>query len=147
RLDGLPEDVVEAAHAAAKEDGSEGWKLTLKMPSYIPVMQYATDRELRHDMYRAYATIASEYRQPDLDNSTLIEQLLALRAEEAKLLGYNNFAELRLETRMADSPDQVLNFLQELAEQSLPHAKSDLQALQEFAANELDIATLQPWDV
>src|SRR5690606_16176729 len=113
RLAGLPDDVAEAARAAAQADGKEGWKLVLKMPCYIPVMQYAQDRELRHEMYRAYTTIASEQGAPELDNSTLIEQLLALRAEEATLLGYDSYADLRLETRMADNAGQVLDFLRE----------------------------------
>lgn len=147
RLDGLPQDVVHAAGDAASADGKEGWKLVLKMPCYIPVMHYAKDRELRHDLYRAYATIASEYGDPALDNSSQIEQLLALRAEEAQLLGFQTFADLRLETRMADSASQVLDFLHELAQKAKPYAAKDLSELKEFAAEHLDLSDLQPWDV
>src|SRR5690606_13280601 len=135
RLAGLPDDTIQAAQAAAQADGQQGWKLVLKMPCYIPVMQYATDRELRRDMYRAYTTIASEQGSPELDNSRLIEQLLALRAEEAGLLGYGSYADLRLETRMADNAGQVLAFLRELATKAKPHAVRDLAELREFAAN------------
>lgn len=147
RLDGLPPDVVDAAKAAAREDGKEGWKLVLKMPCYLPVMQYATDRSLRQEMYRAYATIASEHGDARLDNSPLIEQLLALRAEEAALLGYASYAELRLETRMADDAGQVLDFLRQLARKAKPYALRDLQELHEFARDRLALDELQPWDV
>src|SRR5690606_18051899 len=96
-LDGLPQDVKDAAREAAREDGKQGWKLTLKMPCYLPVMQYARNRDLRERLYRAHGTIASEHGDARYDNSPLIEELLALRAEEAHLLGYRHFAELRLQ--------------------------------------------------
>ncbi|HLR14066.1 MAG TPA: M3 family metallopeptidase [Burkholderiaceae bacterium] len=147
RLDGLPDTVKAAAAQAARDDGEQGWKLVLQMPCYLPVMQYASDRELRHDMYRAYATVASELGQPGLDNSGQIETLLALRAEEASLLDFKNFAELQLETRMADSAEQVTAFLTELADRSLPYARQDLAELQRFAQENLDLPELQPWDV
>ncbi|MBB5214109.1 M3 family metallopeptidase [Parapusillimonas granuli] len=147
RLDGLPPDVVEAARAAAQGEGREGWKLVLKMPCYLPVMQYARDRSLRQEMYRAYATIASEHGDPRLDNSPLIERLLALRAEEAALLGYASYAELRLETRMADDAGQVLDFLRELARKAKPHALRDLDELREFARERLNLPELEPWDI
>src|SRR5690606_14362270 len=108
RLEGLPDDVRAAAAQRAKDAGLEGWVLNLKMPCYLPVMQYARDRSLRETMYRAYGTLASEHGDPSLDNSPLIEQLLALRARKAKLLGYADFAELRLQTRMAKSAGEVL---------------------------------------
>lgn len=147
RLAGLPADVMQAAHDAAKADDREGWKLTLKMPCYLPVMQNAQDRQLRQDMYRAYSTIASEQGSPDLDNSALIEQLLTLRAEEAALLGYSSYASLRLETRMADNAGQVLDFLRELAAKAKPHAARDLAELRQFAADKLTLNDLQPWDI
>lgn len=147
RLAGLPADVVQAAHDAAAADKQTGWKFTLKMPCYIPVMQYAQDRELRQEMYRGYATIASDQGKAELDNSGLIEQLLSLRAEEAKLLGYDSFADLRLETRMADNAIQVLDFLRHLAKAAKPSGQRDLAELQEFASQQLDITDLQPWDV
>lgn len=147
QLAGLPDDVVQAARAAAQEDDKDGWKLVLKMPCYLPVMQYATNRELRHTMYRAHATIASEHGDNKLDNSELIERLLSLRSEEAQLLGYQTFADLQLETRMADSSSQVLSFLNELAQKSQPHAQQDLEELQRFAAESLGLDKLEPWDV
>lgn len=147
RLEGLPADVIHAARQAARDEGKDGWKLTLKMPCYIPVMQYAQDRELRYDMYRGYATIASEFGDLELDNSSLIEQLLALRAEEARLLGYQTFADVRLETRMAESAQQVLDFLRELAQKAKPYAERDLAELKEFAATTLGMDDVQPWDI
>src|SRR5690606_23822998 len=147
RLAGLPDDVVDAARSAAREAGLDGWKLVLKMPCYLPVMQYAQDRSLRQEMYKAYSTIASEQGDPALDNSGLIEQLLTLRAEEAVLLGYTSFAQLRLETRMADSAAQVLDFLRDLASKAKPYATRDLAQLQDFAREKLDLDKLEPWDV
>jgi oligopeptidase A len=147
RLAGLPADVIEAARSAAEADQLEGWKLVLKMPCYLPVMQYAQDRSLRQELYRAYATVASEHGDPALDNSSLIEQLLALRAEEAALLGYGSFADLRLETRMADNAAQVLDFLRELAQKAKPYGKRDLAELRAFAQEKLGLADLEPWDI
>jgi oligopeptidase A len=147
RLEGLPESVRNEARLAAEQSGKEGWLLNLKMPCYLPVMQYARDGSLRHEMYRGYATIASEQGDPALDNSPLIEQLLALRAEEARLLGYTSFAELRLETRMADTAGQVLDFLRELAAKAKPFAQRDLAELRAFAASELGMNHLEPWDI
>ena len=147
RLAGLPDDVIEAARSAAQADGLSGWKLVLKMPCYLPVMQNAKDRTLRQEMYKAYSTIASEQGDPALDNSALIEQLLALRAEEAALLGYTSFADLRLETRMADTAGQVLDFLKDLALKAKPYATRDLAQLQEFAREKLSLGQLEPWDI
>jgi Zn-dependent oligopeptidases len=147
RLEGLPESVREAARAAAAEDGKSGWKLTLKMPCYLPVMQYARDRSLRETLYRAYGTVASEHGKPELDNSPIIEELLALRAEEAGLLGFEHFAALRLQTRMAKSAGEVGTFLRDLAARAKPYAERDLAELREFAAERLGLPDLQPWDV
>ncbi|PLC54375.1 oligopeptidase A [Pollutimonas nitritireducens] len=147
RLAGLPADVVQEARSAAEADGLDGWKLVLKMPCYIPVMQYATDRSLRQELYRAYATVASEQGEPRLDNSPLIERLLALRAEEAALLGFGSFAALRLETRMADNAAQVLEFLRELARKAKPYATRDLDELRTFARDRLGMLELEPWDI
>ncbi|WP_017523377.1 M3 family metallopeptidase [Pusillimonas noertemannii] len=147
RLDGLPEDVRMAAAARAQEAGLQGWMLNLKMPCYLPVMQYARDRALRETLYRAYGTLASEQGEAALDNSPLIEQLLALRAREAKLLGYADFAALRLQTRMARTADEVLDFLRGLATKARPHAQRDLAQLREFAQKEYGMAQLQPWDL
>ena len=147
RLDGLPEDVRTAAAARAQEAGLQGWVLNLKMPCYLPVMQYARDRALRETLYRAYGTLASEQGEAALDNSPLIEQLLALRAREAKLLGYADFAALRLQTRMASTAGEVLDFLRGLAAKARPHAQRDLTQLREFAQKEYGMAQLQPWDL
>ena len=147
RLEGIPADVIEAARQAASEDGKPGYKFTLKMPSYLPVMQYARDRGLRETLYRAYGTVASEQGASELDNSPLIEELLGLRAEEATLLSYANFAELRLQTRMASNAAEVTGFLRDLAARAKPYAQRDLNELREFAARELGLDTLEPWDV
>ncbi len=147
QLQGIPADVIDAARAAAADSGREGWKLTLKMPCYLPVMQHAQDREIRAQLYRGYATIASDQGDTRFDNSSLIERLLALRAEEAALLGFDSFADMRLETRMADDPGQVLEFLHTLATRARPYGERDLEELKAFAAESLGLTDLQPWDV
>ena len=146
-LAGIPADACEAARAAAEADGKPGWKFTLQMPSYLPVLQYADDRDLRARMYRAYATRASELGNPELDNSPLIGRILALRDEEARMLGYKNFAEVSLVPKMADTPEQVLGFLRDLAAKAKPFAERDLEELKAFAKAELGLDTLEPWDV
>ena len=110
-LDGVPSDVQQAARAAAQAEGKEGYKLTLKMPCYLPVMQFARSSELRHKLYRAYVTRASDQAEGEgkkFDNSALIQEILALRQEEAKLLGYINFGEVSVVPKMAESPEQVV---------------------------------------
>ena len=146
-LEGVPADVLAAAARTAQENGQQGWRLTLKMPCYLPVMQYARNQDLRELLYRAYTTVASEQGDPQFDNSRAIETLLRLRAEEAGLLGFASYAHMRLETRMADTPEQVLGFLRDLAAKARPYARQDLAELQEFARQELGLAALQPWDV
>lgn len=146
KLAGIPDDVKSSFAQAAQADGQPGWKVTLKMPSYLPVMQYAKNRDLRQTLYQAYATIASDQAQkPHLDNSETIETLLQLRAEESTLLKFNTFADLRLETRMADSAEQVIDFLKDLAQQALPFARRDLDELKRYA-HTLGIEDFQPWD-
>ena len=146
-LAGLPDDVKQAASAAAEKAGKPGWKLTLQMPCYLPVMQYAENRALRARMYRAYATRASEFGDAQLDNGPLIGRILALRAEEAALLGYGSYADVSLVAKMAESPAEVLAFLRELAAKAKPFARADLDELTEFARTELDLDPLEPWDV
>jgi len=146
-LAGLPEDVRAAARAAAEREGRDGWKFTLHAPSYLPVMQYAEDRDLRARLYRAYATRASEFGKPEWDNGPLIERILALRAEEAEMLGFANYAELSLTPKMADSPAQVAAFLREMAAKARPFAERDLAELREFAAKELGVEKLESWDI
>ncbi|NLY65007.1 MAG: M3 family metallopeptidase, partial [Alcaligenaceae bacterium] len=145
-LEGLPQDAINAAKSAAQAEQKEGWKFTLKMPSYLPVMQYAKSSALREKLYRGYATIASEQGDIKFDNSSNIEKLLALRTEEARLLGYNDFAQMRLETRMADTSEQVVGFLRNLASKAKPFAEKDVQALREYARESLGMNELQPWD-
>ncbi|MCG7325909.1 M3 family metallopeptidase [Achromobacter sp. ACRQX] len=147
RLAGVPADVIAAARAAAEEDGKAGWKLTLKMPCYLPVMQYAKDRSLREALYRGYGTVASEQGDAKFDNSPLIEELLALRAEESGLLGLGTFAALRLQTRMARDAKEVTVFLRDLAARAKPYAQRDLAELTAYATGELGLDSLQPWDV
>jgi oligopeptidase A len=147
RLAGIPADVLAAARAAAEEDGKPGWKLTLKMPCYLPVMQYARDRDLREALYRGYGTVASEQGDAQFDNSPLIEELLSLRAEEAGLLGLGTFAALRLQTRMARDAREVTEFLRDLAARAKPYAQRDLTELRAYADAELGLTELQPWDV
>lgn len=147
RLAGIPADVLAAARAAAEEEGKPGWKLTLKMPCYLPVMQYARDRDLREALYRGYGTVASEQGDAQFDNSPLIEELLSLRAEEAGLLGLGTFAALRLQTRMARDAREVTEFLRDLAARAKPYAQRDLTELRAYADAELGLAELQPWDV
>lgn len=147
RLEGLPPDVRRTARQAALTDGREGWKLTLKMPCYLPVMQYARDRALREACYRGHATLASEQGDPAFDNTALIEQILALRSEEASLLGYTSYAELALQTRMANQPTEVVDFLLDLAHRAAPYAHRDLDELRAFAKNQLGMDELAPWDI
>ena len=146
-LAGLPEDAIEAAAEAAKAEGREGYRFTLQAPSYMPVMQYADDQKLREGMYRAYVTRASEYGKPEWDNSPLIGEILALRHELAKLLGFPDFAGLSLAAKMADSAGQVDDFLRELATKARPFALRDLSELRAFAAERLGMHDLQSWDL
>ena len=145
-LDGVPSDVIAAARSAAQSEGKDGHKLTLKMPCYLPVMQFARSSALREKLYRAYVTRASEFGAPALDNSALIREILALREEEAKLLGYRNFGELSVVPKMAESPEQVVKFLRELGTKARPFGERDLADLRRFAADELGLADPQPWD-
>jgi oligopeptidase A len=148
-LDGVPADVVAAARAAAEAEGKDGHKLTLKMPCYLPVMQFATRSELRHTLYRAYVTRASDQAEGDglkFDNSALIREILALRQEEAQLLGYRNFGEVSVVPKMAESPEQVVRFLRDLAVKARPYAEQDVADLRAFARDTLGLNDPQPWD-
>ena len=144
---GIPEDVLQAAQSAATADGHKGYKLTLKMPCYLPVMQYAHSSSLREKLYRAHATRASaEFAHPQFDNSALLQEILQLRQEEAALLGYDNHAQVSLASKMAESPAQVMDFLRDLAQRAKPYAEKDLAEMRDFARTELNIADPQPWD-
>ncbi len=146
-LAGIPADVLEAAREDAKKDGKTGWKLTLRAPSYIPVLQYADNRTLREQLYHAFVTRASEFGKAELDNTPLIGEILKLRREAAQLLGYANHAEVSLVPKMADSPQQVLDFLNDLAAKALPFARRDYAELKAFAASEIGLDDPQSWDV
>ncbi len=148
-LDGLPDDVKQTARNAAQAEGKDGFKLTLKMPCYLPVMQFASSSALRQTLYRAYVTRASDQAGTDLgqfDNTDIINELLALRLEEAKLLGYPNFGTLSVVPKMADSPEQVVSFLRDLAQRARPFAEQDLADLRGFAKEQLKLPDPQAWD-
>jgi oligopeptidase A len=147
RIAGIPPDVLAGAREAAEKDGKPGWKFTLHAPSYMPVMQYADDRALRQTMYRESATRASEFGKPEWDNTPLIARIVALRRELAQLLGYRNYAEVSLVPKMAQSPDQVLTFLADLAQRARPFAEQDVAELREFARRHLDLDALEAWDI
>jgi oligopeptidase A len=146
-LKGIPDDVLEAARNAAEKDGKPGWKFTLHAPSYLPVMQYAEYRPLRELMYRASATRASEFGKPELDNTPLITEIVNLRREMAQLLGFESFGAYSLEAKMAESPAQVIQFLEDLAAKAKPFAQRDLDELNQYARDELKMPALEAWDI
>ncbi|MDP4074105.1 M3 family metallopeptidase [Acidovorax sp. A1169] len=148
-VDGVPADVLQAARDAAQAEGKDGYKLTLKMPCYLPVMQFAHQSALREKLYRAYVTRASDQAQGDArkyDNTALIGEILALRKEEAQLLGYANFGEVSVVAKMADSPAEVVTFLRDLAHRARPYAEKDVADLRAFASGDLGLAHPQAWD-
>ena len=148
-MQGIPADVQQAARTAAQAEGKDGFKLTLKIPCYLPVMQFATRSSLREKLYRAYVTRASDQAEGDgqqYDNRPIIEELLALRHEEAQLLGYANFGEVSLVPKMANSPQEVITFLRDLAQRARPYAEKDVQDLRQFAHEHLGLSDPQPWD-
>jgi oligopeptidase A len=146
-LVGLPDDVLQGMREAAEKDNKPGWKVTLQMPCYMPVMQYADNMQLREKIYHAYVTRASEFAKAEWDNTALIDQLLKLRAEEATLLGFANFAELSLATKMAESPKQVLDFLDELGVRARPYAEQDMREIRDYAKTELGLKDVAAWDI
>ncbi|MEX8517311.1 MAG: M3 family metallopeptidase [Leptothrix sp. (in: b-proteobacteria)] len=145
-LAGVPTDVQAATRAAAQAEGKDGHKLTLHMPVYLPVMQYADSRLLRERLYTAYATRACEAGPAERDNSQVMADILRLRQEEAALLGYPSHADVSLVPKMAQNPQQVMDFLRDLARRARPYAERDLAELREFAAKELNLTELQSWD-
>ena len=148
-LDGVPQDVIDAALSQALAESQSGYKLTLKMPSYLPVMQFARSSALRETLYRAYNTRASDqsnHEHSQFDNSAIMAEILALRLEESRLLGYQNFGEVSVVAKMADSPEQVISFLRDLARRARPYAEKDVADLRAFAAEHLNLSNPQPWD-
>ena len=143
-LAGLPDSVRDAACQRAQADEKEGWLFTLDAPSYIPFMQYAESRDLRQQMYTAFATRASA---GDLDNAPIIDELLSLRAEAACLLGFDSYSAYSLATKMAGDVDEVIGFMRQLVEKGKSAAEKEVAALKGFAATELDLPELAAWDV
>lgn len=148
-LAGLPDSARASARQTARQRGLDGWLLTLELPSYLPVLNYADDRELRREMYEAYSTRASEQGPTagQWDNGPLIERILALRHELARLLDFGDYTEYSLATKMADTPHQVLDFLYDLAQRARPQAQRELEELREFARERFGVAELEAWDI
>lgn len=149
QLTGLPESARALARQTAQQRGLDGWLLTLELPSYLPVLNYAENRALRRELYDAYCTRASDQgpHAGQWDNGPVIERILALRYELAQLLGFSDYAEYSLATKMADSPNQVLEFLNDLAHRAKPQAERELEELREFANEQFGINDLQAWDI
>ena len=147
QLSGMPADALAAARQRAEQAGRKGYKLTLEMPCYLAVMQFAERRELRRTLYEAYSKRASEFGDASRDNTSNIIDTLRLRAEQAHLLGLSNYAELSLVPKMAESPAEVLGFLHDLAARARPYAERDVEELRAFALREFGIDQLESWDV
>lgn len=148
-LAGLPQSVLAAARQLAEQKGQQGWLFTLDIPSYLPVMMYADNRELRAELYEAFTTRASD-QGPNAgkwDNSAIMTELLTLRRELAQLLGFGNYAELSLATKMAEKTEQVVGFLTDLAAKSLPQGKAELEEIRTFAAEHHGQRELAAWDL
>ncbi|MFZ3140196.1 M3 family metallopeptidase [Polaromonas sp.] len=146
---GIPKDVLQTARAQAEAEGKPGYRLSLKMPSYLPVMQFAESSALREKLYKAYTTRASDQAPSEFsqfDNSAVMREILALRQEESRLLGYQNFGEVSVVAKMAKSPEEVIAFLRDLARRARPYAEKDIADLRAFAAEKLNQTDPQPWD-
>lgn len=149
QLKGLPESAIQAAKQSAQNKGIEGYRFTLEIPSYLPVMTYCENRQLREEMYRAFVTRASE-QGPNAgkwDNSAVMEEILTLRVELAKLLGFEHYTDLSLATKMAENPQQVFDFLENLAVRCKPQGEKELAELEEFCKTTENVTALEPWDI
>ena len=151
-LAGLPDSALALAQQQAKAKEQEGYLFTLDFPSYFPVLTYCENRELRHEMYKAYATRASDrYSESGgdnkFDNSGVMNEILALRHELSQLLDFNNYAEYSVASKMANDPQQVIDFLTDLAEKAVPQAKQEFSELKAYAKESFNIDTLEPWDI
>ncbi|WP_419602855.1 M3 family metallopeptidase, partial [Thiolapillus sp.] len=148
-LAGLPQSALDLAAQTARQRGEDGWMLTLEFPSYFPVITYADNCALRREMYEAYATRASDQgpNAGEYDNTQIMEEILALRHELAGLLGFANYAERSLATKMARSTDEVLAFLRDLAARAKQQGEAELAELQRFAAEHHGVSGLQAWDI
>ncbi len=145
-LGGVPDDALQMFRESAAAEGRPGYKITLQYPSYAAMLDYADDRALRERMYRAYVTRASEFGNPEWNNGPLIVELIALRQEHARLLGYPSYADVSLVSKMAAAPTEALQFLHELGHRARPYAARDLKELQDYASQNLGISELAPWD-
>ncbi|QIA62138.1 oligopeptidase A [Vibrio astriarenae] len=148
-LAGMPESALAAAQAAAESKELEGYLLTLDIPSYLPVMTYCDNQALRKELYEAYVTRASD-RGPNAgkwDNSEIINEQLKLRHEIARMLGFNTFSEKSLATKMAETPDQVLGFLNDLASKAKTQGEREVEDLRSFASKEFGVESLELWDI
>ncbi len=149
QLAGLPESALAAARQSAEAKGLKGYRFTLEFPSYLPVITYCENRSLREEMYRAFATRASD-QGPNAgkwDNSAIMEEILTLRVELAQLLGFAHYTELSLATKMAENPQQVLDFLNNLADQAKAQGENELAELKDYCRNEFGVEELAPWDI
>ena len=149
QLKGLPESTLQAAKQSAQNKGVEGYRFTLEIPSYLPVMTYCENRQLREEMYRAFVTRASE-QGPNAgkwDNSAVMEEILTLRVELAQLLGFEHYTDLSLATKMAENPQQVFDFLENLAVRCKPQGEKELAELEEFCKTTENVTALEPWDI
>ncbi len=149
RLAGLPQSALDTLAANAEAKGNKGYRITLDFPSFFPVLSYAEDRELRREVYTAFVTRASEKgpNAGEYDNAPIMEETLALRREMAELLGFSTFADYSLATKMADSPSEVIGFLDDLARRALSQGQQEFSELEAFARDELGLGELAPWDV
>ena len=148
-LAGMPESALAAAQAAAEAKEQEGYLLTLDIPSYLPVMTYCDNQELRKELYEAYVTRASD-RGPNAgkwDNTEIITEQLKLRHEIARMLGFSTYSEKSLSTKMAETPDQVLGFLNDLAVKAKPQGEREVEELRQFAEKEFGVSELNLWDI
>ena len=146
-LAGLPDDALAAARTRAEQAGVAGYRITLHMPSYLAVMQFATHRALRERIYAAYVKRASEFGVPAQDNGPLIVRILALRAEAAALMDYADYASLAMVSKMADNPADVLAFLEKLCVRARPFGERDIVELTTYARDQLGLASLEAWDI
>jgi oligopeptidase A len=145
-LSGLPTNILKSAQLKANENKKKGWLFTLDFPTYIPLMQYADNRQLRQDMYYAYATKASELSNKKLDNTSHINEILKLKLQLANILGFDDYASMSLTTKMAKSSDQIIQFLNNLARKAKPFATKDMHDLEEIGAR-YNINKIEAWDI
>ena len=146
KLSGLPDSALKLYESQAKAAGKTGYRIGLTFPNYLPILRYADNRELRAMLHKAYSTRASDLDVPERDNGPIIEKLMELRAKEAHLLGFKNAAEESLETKMAETPEAVIAFLEDMASRARPYALRDNKELEAYARETLGMSEVEPWD-